>query len=132
MYPRPAAQMIGLSTWKNYESTTNEPLIISAWGDVTTSGSEKLKEWPNTFLVVSVTSLKPADVHRDVVALLPMCHSSTHLSSTRNAHQLKADDTGTFWLTAFDPICEQILNLTTDEIFNKKIKIHHQSCPLAY
>ncbi|XP_021722033.1 replication protein A 70 kDa DNA-binding subunit D-like [Chenopodium quinoa] len=46
------------------ESTGSRPLIISAWGQLALSDCEKLKDdWTSTFLVVSLTSLKPAS-HR--------------------------------------------------------------------
>ncbi|XP_021725939.1 replication protein A 70 kDa DNA-binding subunit B-like [Chenopodium quinoa] len=42
------------------ESTGSRPMIISAWGQLALSDCEKLKDWATTFLVVSLTSVKPA------------------------------------------------------------------------
>ncbi|XP_021762990.1 replication factor A protein 1-like [Chenopodium quinoa] len=204
------------------ESTGSRSMIISAWGQLALSDCENLKDWATTFLVVSLTSLKPA-THRGFSlqssmsttidpapsgekadALRAWAHAHPDIISDYMARQLEfmtigaepvpttldniigkneeihtltvtipdaqldnviayigcdncgkrcgvaanvdffcphcpdkkctstervnftfdvVDDTGTFRLTAFGQVCEQIFKLTTLEIFERKIKV---------
>uniref|UniRef100_A0A803MUI2 Replication factor A C-terminal domain-containing protein n=1 Tax=Chenopodium quinoa TaxID=63459 RepID=A0A803MUI2_CHEQI len=66
---------------------------------------------------------KRCGVAANVPFFCPHCPDKKSTSTERvNFTFDAADDTGTFRLTAFGPICEQILNLTTLEIFERKIK----------
>ncbi|XP_021766127.1 uncharacterized protein LOC110730610 [Chenopodium quinoa] len=116
------------------QSTSSWPLIISAWGQLATSDCEILKDRASTFLVVSLTSLKPAN-HRGfslqssmsttigpaptgekVDALRTWAHAHPDIIADYMARQLEFMTAGTEpVLTTIDQIIGKIVDSTVQE-----------------